>query len=368
MIGDISLTELFDRYLEDDLNVLDRQEFEQRLAQDPAFARRFKLHKEVDAAVMESDIMQFRRQLETIGAENEDLLRTSPMEVVMFPEPEVNLAIMEQDVIALRNQLNKIHTGIMEELEAERVPGYAGIDDAIINQDALALQNELKSFIERRESGDPQLQSNDNLDIEIDKAIMQEEVMELRNKLVSISEKVTGVKVIAPQKTNVLTMVTRAAAVLVFLVAGGIFLLQMNNSSTSGMFDNYVSRSASRGPAVADEKIVNVALGLYEKGEYQGAGSLFDGLIENPEAPAILKVYAGHCALENGDADKGIRLLSTIADDEPFFIDAQWYLAGCLIRKDQTAEATQILEKLSQTEKIENYPYPIEKLLKKLQK
>jgi len=367
MIGDISLSELFDRYLEDDLNILDKQEFEQRLAQDPAFARRFKLHKEVDAAVMENEIMQFRRQLETIGAENQDLLSTSPMEVVTFPEPEVNRAIMDQDVIALRNQLNRIHSGIMEELEAAGTPGYAGIDGAIINQDALTLQNELKSFIERRESGADQ-PADDKLILEIDKAIMQEEVMELRDKLVSIGEKVTGVKTMVPQKTSVLTIVTRAAAILIFLVAGGIFLLQMNGSSTSGMFDNYSSRSVTRGTVDNSDKIFNVALGLYDKGDYKGAGNLFDGLLENEDAPVIMKVYAGHCALENGDPDKGINILSTIPQDEPVYIDAQWFLAGCYLRKEQTAEAKQILENLSTTEKIENYPYPIEKLLKKLQR
>jgi tetratricopeptide (TPR) repeat protein len=269
--------------------------------------------------------------------------------------------------MALRNQLNKIHSGIMEELEAAGVPGYAGIDEAVVNQDALTLQNELKSFIERRENGVPQPEI-ETLGLEIDKAIMQEEIMELRDKLVAIGERVSGVKTIVPRKTNVISMVTRAAAVLVFLVAGGIFLLQMSGSSTSGMFDNYVGRSAPRGPADEPDKIGSVAINLYEKGDYQGADALFEDLLLKDNSPIIWKVYAGHSALETGNPDKGIKILSEIAPDEPTYIDAQWYLAGCYIRKENTTEAIEILQRLSQTEKIENYPYPIEKLLKKLQR
>src|SRR3989339_325945 len=114
MIVDISLSELFDRYLEDDLNILDRQEIELRLAQDPAFANRFKLHKEIDQAVMESEIMQFRKQLEMIQTDNPDLVKDSPMEVARFFEPEIDRAILEEDVMSLRNQLSRIHASIID--------------------------------------------------------------------------------------------------------------------------------------------------------------------------------------------------------------------------------------------------------------
>ncbi len=373
MIGDISLSELFDRYLEDDLNILDRQEFELRLAQDPAFANRFKLHKEVDQAVMESEIMQFRKQLEMIQTDNPDLVKDCPMEVARFFEPEVDRAILEEDVMSLRNQLNRIHASIIDDVDASEIPGYANIEEAIISQDAVVLQAELKEFTNSRLSGTlPEELEGVKLSREIDQALLQEDVMELREKLSTIGNQVAGKVLVVNSRRKVITIITSIAAVLTFLISGTIVLMQ--NSSIagtqrlSGMFENYGSISESRGPVDEGNKIINTAVHLYNNKQYPLAGPLFDVCLEQDDTDEVVKVYAGHCALETNDPDKGIRYLSSITSEAPAYIDAQWYLAGCYLRKDQPAIALDIIEKLSKNEKINKYHYPIENLLKKLRK
>jgi len=285
MIGDISLSELFDRYLEDDLNILDRQEFELQIAQDPAFAQRFKLHKEVDQAVIESEIMQFRKQLEMIETNNPDLSEACPMEVARFFEPEVDRAILEEDVISLRNQLDRIHASIIEEIDASEIPGYANIEEAIINQDALVLQAELKEFTDSRSSGTlPDEVKGITLSREIDQALLEEDVMELREKLSAIGNRVTGKTLVVNSRRRVLTTITSIAAVMTFLITGTVVLFQ--NSSIagskrlSGMFENYGSIGVSRGPVEAENKIVDAAVHLYNEKQYFLAGPLFDGILE----------------------------------------------------------------------------------------
>ncbi|HBB92736.1 MAG: hypothetical protein A2X22_04505 [Bacteroidetes bacterium GWF2_49_14] len=374
MIVDISLSELFDRYLEDDLNILDRQEIELRLAQDPAFANRFKLHKEIDQAVMESEIMQFRKQLEMIQTDNPDLVKDSPMEVARFFEPEIDRAILEEDVMSLRNQLSRIHASIIDDVDASEIPGYAIIEEAIINQDAVVLQAELKEFTNSRLSGAlPEELEGIKLSREIDQALLEEDVMELREKLTAIGDQVTGKTLVVSSRRKIITTITSIAAVLTFLISGTIVLMQnptiSGNQRLSGMFENYGSISESRGPVDAVNKITNTAVHLYNNKQYPLAGPLFDVYLEqNDSDDEVVKVYAGHCALETNDPDKGIRYLSSITSEAPAYIDAQWYLAGCYLRKDQPAVAIDIIEKLSKNDKIDRYPYPIEKLLKKLRK
>ena len=75
------LIELFDRYLENDLNIQEMQDFELRLKNDEHFAESFRLHKEVDAALMQEDVMKFRVQLDKIGIRNSDLVNSVPMVV-----------------------------------------------------------------------------------------------------------------------------------------------------------------------------------------------------------------------------------------------------------------------------------------------
>jgi hypothetical protein len=373
MIVEISLSELFDRYLEDDLNIFDRQEFELRLAQDPAFAQRFKLHKEVDQAVMESEIMQFRKQLEIIEANNPDLLEASPMEVASFFEPEVDRAILEEDVISLRNQLNRIHASIIDNIDASEIPGYTNLEEAIVNQDAVVLQAELKEFNNSRLAMTlPEELESNKLSREIDRALLEEDVMELREKLEVIGNKVTEKTIEVNSRRRVLTTITSVAAVLTFVLAGTFVLMQNSNIAGNqrftGMFENYTSISESRGPVDAVDKITNSAVQLYNDKQYLLGGSLFDGILEQNDTDEVLKVYAGHCALENDDPDKGIRYLSSITPEAPTYIDAQWYLAGCYLRKDQPSVALDIIDKLSKNENIDRYSYPIEKLLKKLRR
>ena len=178
MNTDLNLSELFDRYLENDLNFLERQKFELQIKLDLAFAERFRLHKEVDKALIEDDILNFRRQLEQIGTDNSELVQATPMVIAEELTPEIDQAILEQDIIALRDQLNRIHTSVIEEVDPVEIKGYSGIEHAILNQDSLALSRELSVFGELMSNNDS-IQDNELsvLNKNVDRAILQDDVM-----------------------------------------------------------------------------------------------------------------------------------------------------------------------------------------------
>ncbi|MCF8233902.1 MAG: tetratricopeptide repeat protein [Bacteroidales bacterium] len=77
-----STLELIDRYLNQDLRGNELSEFEKMLSNNPWFRKEVNLHKEINAALLEKDIMKLRNELKSIQAKQ----RTSRNKIIrMFP-------------------------------------------------------------------------------------------------------------------------------------------------------------------------------------------------------------------------------------------------------------------------------------------
>jgi len=154
------------------------------------------------------------------------------------------------------------------------------------------------------------------------------------------------------------------------MIGGTMLFRQSSFNSTdsgfTGLFQSYEAVSVTRGTADNEDKIRNTAIELYNEGDFVQAGNLLDAIIETGEASQLIRVYAGACALQNGDPDKGIRYLSDWDPTEPTYIDAQWFLAGCYLDKNERGSALAILEDLVKNESFKKYSYPAEKLIRKL--
>ncbi len=60
----MSATELIEKYNDGELLGIDLENFKNRLNSDPDFAREFKLYQDIDKALLEKDILVFRKQLQ----------------------------------------------------------------------------------------------------------------------------------------------------------------------------------------------------------------------------------------------------------------------------------------------------------------
>lgn len=354
MNTDCNLTELFDRYLENDLNIIERQRFEQRIKEDLAFAGRFRLHKEVDRALIEDDIVSFRLQLEKIGTNNSELVQATPMVIAEVLAPEIDHAILEQDVMALRNQLSRIHTMVIEEVDPIEIRGYSGIEQAILNQDSLALNRELSDFDE--------LVLNDGIDQDIElslfnqdveNAIMQDDVMSIRAMLTEIGEKaIPAQKKLSLHRRTISYASSAIAAVFVLLIAGAILLKQNSGSITSERtfskyFLPYDGIGNKRGQSDDGSRVIDLGIQKYNNGEHAIALELFEACINDDNRNETILLLAGTSALKIRDADKALRYFANWDTDSPVYEQVEYYSAGCYLLKRENEKARAILNKIS---------------------
>jgi hypothetical protein len=354
MNTDYNLSELFDRYLENDLNILERQAFELQLNSDTAFAERFRLHKEVDNALVEDDILNFRQQLERIGTKNSDWVQSTPMIIAEELTPEIDQAILEQDIMALRDQLSKIHHTVIEEVDPIEIEGYVGIEEAIFNQDSIALNRELGLYEEllHNESVNQDHELS-RLIMGIDKAILQEDVMELRSKLEELGENAGAAKKTIPLRRKVITYASSAvAAIFLLLIAGTFFLNQNSGTLTSDRtitkyFQAYDGMGNKRGQSEDGNKVIELGVEKYNQGDYKSVIELFDAYLSEYPSNETILLFVGSSALFTNDPDKALHYFANWDENSPVIEQVEWYTAGCFLKKSEIEKALVILKKIS---------------------
>jgi tetratricopeptide (TPR) repeat protein len=354
MNTDLNLSELFDRYLENDLNILERQEFNLRIKNDLAFAERFRLHKEVDKALIEDDILNFRIQLEKISAENAELVRATPMVIAEELTSEIDHAIIEQDVMALRAQLNRIHTSVMEEVDPVEIMGYSAIEQAILNQDSQALNRELGVF-EELMLNDKIVQDNElfHLSQNVDRAILEDDVMNLRTTLNELGKRAVPGRRTIPIRRKVITYASAAVAAVFLMVIGSSLFFNANSGTLtsdrvfSKYFQAYDGIGNKRGPSEESDRIIDLGIQKYNKGEFANALELFEASMGNSHTNETILLYAGSSSLITGDPDKALRYFANWDENSPIFEQIEWYTAGCYIKKNDLEKAQAILKKIS---------------------
>ncbi|MDD4645787.1 MAG: hypothetical protein PHY99_07345 [Bacteroidales bacterium] len=366
-------SELFDRYLENDMNILERQDFELQLKTDPSFAERFRLHKEVDKALIEDDIINFRLQLEKISNDNSALAQVAPMVIAEELPPDMDHAILEQDIMALRDQLNRIHTVVIEEVDPFEIPEYSGVEQAILQQDSLKLNQELYAYEELIKSDGNQIDDESILlSHDIDRAIMQEDIMSLRATLNDLGDGMVNSKkkISLPKRTFAIS--TAIAAVFVLLFAGSLILNQNSGSigserSFNKYFQSYDGIGNKRGPSEVGNRIVELGIQKYNKGEYANALELFEACISDDNKTETVLLYAGSSALLTGNPGKALGYFSNWDENSPIFEQVQWYTAGCYLKQKDMEKTKAILKKISEDPENTYYNEAIE-LIKKIGK
>jgi len=355
MGAEYSQTELFDRYLERRLTLTETKEFEDRLNIDPDFAVSFRLHKEIDFALLEEEIIFFRKELDKIHEENQgEKLGKAPMMISPKEDIKLDEAIMEEDVLSLRSQLNQIHADIDFDVTAEEIASYADVERAVAEQDSARLHDELDRFNSNSEYPvSPELVDRELLESEVDQAIIESDVMSLRSQIKVIAEELMPAVKAIPLRTKV-SRVIAAAAMIAILVSSGLFMSQ--RMGTENWLDQNMDKlgienvgpGAARGEDDVTDKKILLAYENFLEEDYREALAIYAFVENDNDDSPQTWIYQGISHYELGEFENASNYFKRVIDnnDNSHMESADWYQIKCLIRQKKRAEAKARLNRI----------------------
>ncbi len=362
MLSDLFSAELIDSYLNNELAADKRQQFDKKLQEDPEFSEFFSLYQDVDKAIAQQDVIELRQELQRIHkVATEEWLAETPMLLTDPYEMEIERAIGEQDVILLRSLLNDIHDLHLEELNSiEHQP----VPEPVLKENVSTISI----------SAESESQEVDLLESDIYNAIMEEDVMNLRNRLQKIAEEARQV---TKGKTlyHRFSRLTAVASIVLIMVLGGTLWMAMESQPmkpervVEKYYDAPIYRASTRGGADKGANSLENAFELYREGDYIGAFGKFETIEEFAENKNDMPMLAheGICLFKLKRYDEAADYFNRVIEEgeNSYIEDARWFAAGCLLAiNDDKAEAVAMYKKLA----MEGHPRKeeINKILKKL--
>jgi hypothetical protein len=210
---------------------------------------------------------------------------------------------------------------------------------------------------------DPQLASDLRSYIELKKMMVQTKKIDMMEKLQTIHEN-------EQKKRRFLGLpvysAVAAALLLLAAVGGGILIMQSGNQQQKLFEQYYTSESGSfalrSGNSTIDQPVMQ-GLQFYESGDYTSAVKMFNMSSEN----LMSKLYRGLSFVELADYNSAILDFQAIIDhNDNLFVDqANWYLALCYLRTNQSDKANEQLNNISSGRSI--YKTKAQKILKELE-
>jgi len=193
-----------------------------------------------------------------------------------------------------------------------------------------------------------ELQSNQGLANElklsqsIDAAILRDDIIDLRQKLISANSSFHTDKAEVP----VIRMYARkfwyAAASLLVLcaVAATLFLQTSRNVSNDALFTQYYNAENIVDQTRGDQNILEAVIKFQEK-DFASASVLFKNILEKDNSNIAVWFYYGISNIETKNYDSSIKAFSTIIkqDDNLYIEHAEWYLGLCYLKNNQKDKA-----------------------------
>ena len=333
------------------------------------------LFHEIQDAVMEKDIMELRANIQTIAkhmpAHNRSVeeieeyvsgnLSDKEMEALELDAEtnmdlandiqlfhEVNEAIGEEDIMELRAALN-----IISENESSHARQYEEIESFLSDD----LDNISLASFEDELAMNPDLAADVKLFREVDEAIGERDVMELRASLQNIrkaeeNEKNREVRGIRPPKTQRILWYTVAASIVLIL---GIASFVRNQSySNQEIYRDYyqtykvgIFRSADN-----STDLMTDAMKQFSESNYDVALKLFHQVLANNENNPAVNFYVGVAYQEKKDYTKAIQSYTKVVkhNDNLFTEQAQWYIGLCYLQREDKDEALKIFRQIASSD------------------
>ena len=252
------------------------------------------------------------------------------------------------------------------------------------------IENSLAALIDRKlnqemtdeeKTNFDELLANDNnindeflLHAEIDEAIAEADVINLRQNLNSIHESAQNNKSNSVVRSIFRTKLHRIAAAAFFLVLifGSIsiyFMHDTNTVSNENLFRIYYQPDAAlliRGQS--EDKMLIEGFQKYENRDYSGALNMFNRILETDSDNMPVQFYAGLSNIETGKYQNALKPFNHIINNNRnlYVEKAKWYAGLCYLKLNDNEKAHKIFKEISASNS--TYKYKAKNLLKSIKK
>jgi tetratricopeptide (TPR) repeat protein len=176
----------------------------------------------------------------------------------------------------------------------------------------------------------------------IDSALMRDDIIELRRKLIAAIDASRVVK----EEVPVVRMNTRkwwyAAASMVALVAvaATLYLQVPRNVTNDSLFTQYYNSENIVDQTRGDQNIVEAVIKFQQK-DFASASVLFKSILDKDNSNIAVWFYYGISNIETKNYDNSIKAFTTIINqnDNLYIEHAEWYLGLCYLKNNQKDKA-----------------------------
>ena len=199
-----------------------------------------------------------------------------------------------------------------------------------------------KAVFKKELSSNPDLAEELKLSQAIDSALMRDDIIELRRKLISAIDAGRVVK----DEVQVLQLNSRrwwyaaASLVALFAVAATLYLQTNRNISTDSLFYEYYSAENIVDQTRGDQNIVEAVIKFQQK-DFKIASVLFKNILDKDKSNIAVWFYYGISNIETQNYENSVKAFTTIIEqnDNLYIEHAEWYLGLCYLKNNQKDKA-----------------------------
>jgi hypothetical protein len=230
-----------------------------------------------------------------------------------------------------------------------------------------------KIWFEKELDSNPGLQKELELRKNINSAIQEKDVMELRGQLEEVYLSPEHQETIVKRSTTTFNrkMLVLVSAISILVVGSLLILLLKSNSYTKeeiyAMY--YRPYEATLNFRSADTDInrdLRTAMQYYENRDFRNALVLFEKILSEDDSRIGLNLYSGISHMEINEFDNAHSKFQKIVDHKYnlYIEQAEWYLGFCYLMTDNTEKATMQFKEIA--EKDGYYSHKAIEILNKL--
>lgn len=261
---------------------------------------------------------------------------------------EIDLAGAESDIMNLRASLNKIQRSESQSSASiEELESY--INSELSNEELASFEAELTS--------NQKLMDEIELIKNIDLALSETDVMQLRNNLQNIageiaSSKQTERSFAGKFKAKRIVLSTVAASLILLLGITGILSRQSQDNIYQKFYSKYEATGIVRSANITANKTLSEALQKFENQDYNAALNLFTEVIARDQNNMVGHFYTGVSLQETGKYQNAIKEYETVIIDKDnlFTEQAEWYIGLCYLQTNENKKAYKQFKKIAKNE------------------
>lgn len=261
---------------------------------------------------------------------------------------EIDLAGAESDIMNLRASLNKIQRSeFQSSASIEELESY--INSELSNEELASFEAELTS--------NQRLMDEIGLIKNIDLALSETDVMQLRNNLQNIASEIaanrqTERSFAGKFKAKRIVLSTVAASLILLLGITGILSRQSQDDIYQKFYTKYEATGIVRSANLTANKTLSEALQKFENQDYNAALNLFTEVIARDQNNMVGHFYTGVSLQETGKYQNAIKEYETVIIDKDnlFTEQAEWYIGLCYLQTNENKKAYKQFKKIAKNE------------------